>query len=340
MQSRIRKIALEEHFMTPGFEGYSETFTQHFAGQAERDLQRRLANLSDERICEMDAAGIELMVLSQTGPGVQVEKDPPLAARSAARSNDYLADAISHHPDRLAGFASLAMHDPAAASRELRRATRDLGFLGAMVHGHTLGTYYDSPAYDEFWETLQDLDVPLYLHPADAAVPPACFADHPVLSGAVWGWGVETGTHALRLLFSGVFDRFPRVRILLGHMGEGLPFYRWRFDSRFAVYSQGVELAGPPSSYFGRNIFVTTTGVCSPAVLTCVIEEMGADAVLWSVDYPYESALVAADFIEKAPLAAELRQQICSGNAERILRLTDRRRPLRHAGLAPAGDVL
>jgi len=340
MQSRIRKIALEEHFMTPGFEGYSETFTQHFAGQAERDLQRRLTNLSDERIHEMDAAGIELMVLSQTGPGVQVERDPQVAVQAAARSNDYLAEAISRHPARLAGFASLAMHDPQAASHELRRAIRDLGFLGAMVHGHTLGTYYDSPAYDEFWETLQDLDVPLYLHPADAAVLPVCFADHPVLSGAVWGWGVETGTHALRLLFSGVFDRFPEVRILLGHMGEGLPFYRWRFDSRFAVYSQGVELAGPPSSYFGRNIFVTTTGVCSPAVLSCVIEEMGADAVLWSVDYPYESALVAADFIEKAPLAHAVRQQICSGNAERILRLADRWPSLRHAGLVPASDVL
>jgi 2,3-dihydroxybenzoate decarboxylase len=331
MTSRIRKIALEEHFMTPGFEVYSQTFTQHFAAKAQSELYRRLADVSEVRLREMDKAGIEIMVLSQTGPGVQAETNPQIAACSAARSNDFLADAIARHPDRFAGFAALPMHSPNVAADELVRAVTKLGLRGAMVHGHTLGTYYDSRAYDPFWEAVQRLDVPLYLHPTDFPSMPASFDGHPELSGAVWGWGVETGTHALRLLFGGVFDRFPGLKIILGHMGEGLPFYRWRFDSRFAVYPHGVELGSAPSTYFGRNIFVTTTGVCSPAVLDCVIAEIGTDAVLFSVDYPYESIEVAADFIERASLDEESLRLVCHGNAERLLKLPGANVPVGNA---------
>jgi 2,3-dihydroxybenzoate decarboxylase len=319
--NRIRKIALEEHFMAPGFETYSQVFTKHMGSEAQAYLSSRLTDFDDVRLGEMDRAGIEVMVLSQTAPSVQAETDVQIAIRRAAENNDFLAGQIARNPKRYAGFASLSMHSPQSAVAELTRAVETLGFKGSLVNGHTNGTYYDNPEYDEFWECMQHLDVPLYLHPADPRPVPKAYEGHPELVGAVWGWGVETATHALRLLFGGVFDRFPRLKIILGHMGEGLPMLLWRFDSRFAVYSHGRQLALRPSEYFGRNIFITTSGVCSPAALTCSIEEMGADAVMFSVDYPYESIKIAADFIENAPMTDDVRERVCTRNAERILNL-------------------
>lgn len=318
---RIRKIALEEHFSTPGFQAYSKSFTQHIAPEVLADLGARLADFDELRLVEMDRAGIDYTILSQTGPSVQGERDSAVAVSRARESNDYLAAQIARHPSRFGGFATLAMHSPDAAVEELTRTVDTLGFKGALVNGHTFGTYYDDRAYDPFWARLQELDVPLYLHPTDAYVMPRVFDGHPELAGAAWGWGVETGTHALRLLFGGVFDRFPRVKLILGHMGEGLPFLRWRFDSRFAVYSHGVTLAHRPSEYFGRNILITTSGVCSAPSLVGAIGEMGADAVMFSVDYPYESTAAAADFIERAPLDGTTRQLVCHGNAARIFKL-------------------
>ncbi|SDV46328.1 amidohydrolase family protein [Chitinasiproducens palmae] len=318
---RIRKIALEEHFTAPGFQSYSKGFTQHIAPDVLRDLASRLADFDEQRIEEMDRAGIDFTILSQTGPSVQGETDPEVAIRRAAECNDFLARQIERRPSRFGGFATLPMHTAAGASRELTRAVQELGFKGALVNGHTLGTYYDDPAYDAFWATLQGLDVPLYLHPTDAFVSPRVLDGHPELTGATWGWGVETGSHALRLLFGGVFDRFPGVKLILGHMGEGLPFLRWRFDSRFAVYSHGVQLAKAPSAYIGSNIVITTSGVCSAPALLGAIGEMGPEAVMFSVDYPYESTALAADFIADAPLDDEVRALVCHGNAERLFRL-------------------
>ncbi|MDH2384291.1 amidohydrolase family protein [Bradyrhizobium sp. CER78] len=321
MSSRIRKIALEEHFMVPGFEEYSKVFTKHMDSAAQSRLSSQLKDFDDLRLDEMDRAGIDKVVLSQTGPSVQAEPNVDIAIRRAAEGNDYLARQVKRRPARYAGFASLAMHSPKAAADELTRAVEDLGFKGALVNGHTGGIYYDHPSYDAFWERMQHLDVPLYLHPTDPSLIPKAYDGHPELTGAVWGWGVETATHALRLLFGGVFDRFPRLKIILGHMGEGLPMLLWRFDSRFAVYPHGVQLARKPSEYFGRNIFITTSGVCSPAALTCALAEMGNDAVMFSVDYPYESTAIAADFIESTSIPEEVRAQVCSRNAERILKL-------------------
>jgi 2,3-dihydroxybenzoate decarboxylase len=322
MDNRIRKIALEEHFTMPGFEGYSRSFTQHLPPSVQEELARRLADFDELRLMEMDRAGIDLAVLSQTGPSVQGESDPGLAIRRARENNDFLARQIERHPKRFAGFASLAMHSAREAADELSRAVKVLGFKGALVNGHTNGTYYDDPAYDEFWDRMQALDVPLYLHPVvNPAQMPSSYAGHPELPGAMWGWGVEIATHALRLLFGGVFDRFPRLKVILGHMGEGMPILRWRFDSRFAAYSHGITLARPPSEYFGRNILITTSGVCSPAALSCAVDEMGAEAVMFSVDYPYESTAVAADFVERSPLSEEVRRLVCHGNAERLLKM-------------------
>jgi 2,3-dihydroxybenzoate decarboxylase len=316
-----RKIALEEHYMTPGLEGMSASFTSLMDQSAQDRLAQQLADFDDERLMRMDRFGIEKMILSQTAPGVQGEKDTARAIDMARMANDFLASQIARHPERYNGFAALAMQSPEAAAAELERAVTQLGFCGAMVNGHTQGRYYDDPAFDVIWQRLEALDLPLYLHPISASVQPEVFRGHPELQGAIWGWGVETGSHALRLLFGGVFDRFPNLKVILGHMGEGLPFMRWRFDSRFEVYSHGIKLARKPSEYFGRNIFITTSGVCSDATLLAAVGEMGEDAVMFSVDYPYESIDIACDFIEQAPLNASVKQKVCADNARRLMKL-------------------
>ncbi|MGH8237723.1 MAG: amidohydrolase family protein [Steroidobacteraceae bacterium] len=318
---RIRKIALEEHFMAPGFQPYSQSILQHMSPATVARLGSQLADFDRERLAEMDRASIDYVILSQTGPGVQAEPDASLAALRATENNDFLASRIELHRQRYGGFATLAMHDPEGAAAELERTVKQLGFKGALVNGHTRGVYYDGPAYDPLWERMQALDVPMYLHPADPFTQPRSLDGHPELAGAIWGWGVETATHALRLLFGGVFDRFPRLKLILGHMGEGLPPLRWRFDSRFAVYPHGITLERRPSEYIGSNILITTSGVCSHAALACAIAELGSHAVMFSVDYPYESTAVAADFIETAPLDEDSRRLVCHGNAERIFNL-------------------
>jgi 2,3-dihydroxybenzoate decarboxylase len=319
--TRIRKIAFEEHFMGAGFQNYSASFLKHIDPVQIAELGSRLSDFDDMRLAEMDAAGIDLAILSQSGPGVQAEPDAEVALRRARENNDFLASQVQRHPTRYAGFATLPMHDPETAAAELERCVNDLGFKGSLVNGHTNGVYLDEPKYDAFWERMQALDVPLYLHPTDAFIMPHAYNDHPEISRAAWGWGVETGTHTLRLLFAGVFDRFPDLKIVIGHMGEGLPYQRWRFDSRFAAYPHGITLQRKPSEYIGSNIVITTSGVCSPGALMGAIEEMGAEAVMFSVDYPYESSADAADFIEAAPLDEATRHLICHGNAERLFKL-------------------
>ncbi|GAA0501172.1 amidohydrolase family protein [Pigmentiphaga daeguensis] len=317
----LRKIALEEHFMMPGFETYSKAFLNFIDPATMKELGQRLADFDTLRLDEMDRAGIELVVLSQSGPGVQAELDTTLALRRARENNDFLAERIARRPDRYAGFAMLPMHDPLEAARELERCVKQLGFKGSLVNGHTLGRYYEGREYDPFWERMQELDVPMYLHPIDPWKPLHALDGAPVLAGASWGWGVETASHALRMVFGGVFDRFPRLKVILGHMGEGLPFQRWRFDSRFAAYPYGVSLQRRPSEYIGTNLLITTSGVCSHPTLVGAVGEMGVDAVMFSVDYPYESTEAAARFIDTAPLEPAQLEAICHGNAARILGL-------------------
>ncbi|MCA0243615.1 MAG: amidohydrolase family protein [Proteobacteria bacterium] len=315
------KIALEEHFSVPVFSEYAKAFTQHLPPDDRRELLARLDDFDEQRIADMDAGHVDYVILSQSAPGMQAEPDARLAQRLATENNDFLAERIAQHPRRFGGFAHLAMHDPAQAARELERTVRDYGFKGALINGHTCGRYYDDRAYDEFWARAEALDAPIYLHPANFAEVPALLQPVPVLQGATFGWSVETGGHALRLLFGGVFDRFPGLKLVLGHMGEFLPFMRWRFDSRFAAYPHGVTLRQPPSAYFRSNIYITTAGVCSAPTLLGAIGEMGADNVLFSVDYPYESTADACAFIDAAPLDAATRAQVCHGNARRLFKL-------------------
>jgi 2,3-dihydroxybenzoate decarboxylase len=210
---------------------------------------------------------------------------------------------------------------PREAASELERAVRQLGFKGALINGHTQGTYLDDARCLPFWERVAALDVPIYLHPANPMTIPAAFEGYPGLSQATFGWAAETGGHALRLVLSGLFDRFPSLTVILGHMGEALPFYLWRIGSRFKITEPKVALQEMPSEYIRRNIVVTTAGAFSPEPLRCAIDAMGLDRVLFSVDYPLEDSDAAAEFIETAPMSEAEREAICFRNPERVLRL-------------------
>lgn len=315
-----RKIALEEHFSTAALAKYVARPTRSDTMFAE--IERRLVDFDALRLETMDKAGIDLAVLSVTTPGVQAEQDTQTAIKLAQEANDLLATQVQKRPKRYAGFAHLAMQDAGAAATELQRAVEELGFKGALINGQTNGMYLDADMYLPFWERVQDLDVPVYLHPGDLVDHPAMFAGRPELNGPVWAWTVETGSHALRLVFGGTFKRFPKVKVILGHMGETLPYLLWRFDSRWQLaIGEDLPHDALPSSIIKRNILVTTAGVCDPAPLADAIAALGEDNVMFSVDYPYEDTPSAAAFIESAPVSEAVRAKLCHGNAEQILRL-------------------
>lgn len=317
-----KKIALEEAFTAPATAPYLE-ITLRVVPEANRPDFVGLLEDSDQRIQAMDDAGIDIFVLSQTSPGVQAEKDAAVAVQRARETNDWLQTQIQQHPDRYRGFAHLPMQDVTAAADELQRCVKDLGFLGAMINGNTNGTYLDDPCYYPFWERVVELDVPIYIHPANPLVQPYVLEGYPVMQGALWGWSVDNSSHFLRMLFSGLFDRYPELTIILGHMGETLPYFAWRIDSRYAVTKDMYTpvLKKQPSDYFRSNLIITTTGVCQDSSLQCAIAEMGEDRVLFSVDYPYEEAPQAAQWIETTPLTDDQREKICYRNAERVLRM-------------------
>jgi 2,3-dihydroxybenzoate decarboxylase len=267
----------------------------------------------------MDKAGIARSVLSISGPGVQAERDAAKATRLARQANDFLAAEIQKRPDRYAGFAHLAVQDPQAAADELERCMNDLKFCGAMINGHTNGLYLDHPSLAPVWERAEGLGTAIYLHPTDPLVPAPVLDGLPALRRATWEWGFETGSHALRLVFSGLFDRYPRARLILGHMGETLPYLLARFDSRAKLY--GVKLKAPPSHYIKRSIWVTVSGVFAAEPLYCAVSALGRDRVMFAADHPFENADEAGRFMDTVTLDAELRSEIARGNAEKLLGL-------------------
>jgi 2,3-dihydroxybenzoate decarboxylase len=315
----MKKIALEEHFMAPGLEEYWQSTMGDVAKPMYDHVSRRLSDFGELRLREMDEAGIEIAVLGLAGPGVQIEADAKLASRKAAQANDFLARVVRDNPKRYSGFAHLALQDPVSAGKELERCVRQLGFCGAMINGHTNGQYLDDPAVLPFWERAEALGALIYLHPADPVSPFPVLAGHKGLKRATWEWGVETGSHALRLVFGGLFDRFPRAQLALGHLGETLPFLLWRFDSRAKLY--GVKLARRPSDYIRENIVVTTSGMFSAEPLNCCISGLGADRVMFSADYPFEAIEEAAHFMDTVPLDERVRADIAFNNAKKILGL-------------------
>ena len=211
------------------------------------------------------------------------------------------------------------MQDPRGAADEIERCMRELKFCGAMINGHTHGQYLDHPSLYPFWERAEALGAPIYIHPTDPVAPSPALEGVAGLRRATWEWGFETGSHALRLVFSGHFDRFPRAKLMLGHLGETLPFLLWRFDSRAKLY--GIKLAKPPSDYIKQNIVVTTSGMCSAEPLNCTLAALGKDRIMFGADYPFESAQEAGEFLDHVPLAEPLRHDIASGNAARYLGL-------------------
>src|SRR5580692_10803972 len=257
----VPKIALEEHFLSPGLIDYWRPTMSEVPRERAEYFFRNLTDFGELRLKSMDDAGIARAVLSIAGPGVQAERDAAKATRQARESNDFLAQAIAKRPDRYSGFAHLAMQDAKGAADELERCVRELKFCGAMINGHTFGQYLDHPSLHPFWERAEALGAPIYIHPTDPISPSPALEGVAGLRRATWEWGFETGSHALRLVFSGLFDRFPRAKVMLGHLGETLPFLLWRFDSRAKLYN--IKLAKEPSDYIRQNITVTTSGMCS-----------------------------------------------------------------------------
>jgi 2,3-dihydroxybenzoate decarboxylase len=315
----VKKIALEEHFLSPGFEDYWKPTVGDVDPAIYKQVVARLSEFGEARLTAMDRAGIARSVLSIAGPGVQAERDAKTADRNARAANDFLAGEIQKRPGRYSGFAHLPMQDPIAAADELARCLGELKFAGAMINGHTNGQYLDHPSLYPFWERAQALGAAIYLHPTDPVTPSPALDGCNGLRRATWEWGFETGSHALRLVFGGHFDRFPRAKVILGHLGETLPYLLWRFDSRAKLY--GIKLAKPPSQYIKDNFMVTTSGMCSAEPLTCATSALGHDHVMFAADYPFESSDEAAHFIDSVPLDDKVRNDICRNTAARLLKL-------------------
>jgi hypothetical protein len=318
-------IALEEHFWTP--ELAASPGTGPLARPDGARLDERLRDLGLDRIADMDAAGIDVQVLSHVQPAAQgLAGDHGITA--ARKANDDLAGAIARHPDRLAGFATLPTSDPAGAAAELERAARSLGLVGGIVHS-TLGTngvFLDDERFEPLLAAFEDLDVPLYLHPASA---PADVAG--VLFGGLkpgvaarlatnaWGWHAEAGLHALRLVASGAFERHPGLKLIIGHCGEMVPFMLARVDEMLPPEITGLPY--PPSTYVQRNVWVTTSGMFSLPPVLCSIAVLGVDRVLFSVDYPFAANLDGRRLLDALPLSPVDQAKVAGGNAARLLRL-------------------
>ena len=321
------KIALEEHFgaTDPNIVEQSAT---HFSAGAWPEHREMLLDIHQARLRMMDECGIEKAVLSLLAPGIQSLHEIRQAVDWARRLNDYAAVQVSRRPDRFASFAALPMQDPDAATAELTRAVADLGMAGALVNGFSqVGdeqtiVYLDDPRYAGFWATVAQLGVPVYLHPRDPlpGTSPQ-YEGHPWLYGSAWAFSVETGTHALRLMGSGLFDRHPGIMIILGHLGELLPFNIWRTDHRLAVAPRGLEVKRTFGHYLRTNFFLTTSGNFRTPALLNTLQEVGADRLLFSTDYPFENMREAAAWFDQLELNENDLIKIARTNAQRLLRL-------------------
>ncbi len=319
------KIGLEEHF---AIEETLEDSRQFMPAEFWGELRARLLDIHEKRVAFMDRHGIEKMMLSLNAPTVQAIADARRAADIARRANDCLAAQVSRRSDRFAGLAALPMQDPEIAARELERCVRDLGFRGALVNGFSqvggedTSVYYDLPQYWPFWEHVEKLGVPFYLHPREPLPSQRrMYEGHPWLMGPVWAFAAETAVHALRLMASGLFDRYPRLQIILGHLGEGLPASLWRADHRIRKSPRGIPAQRPLRDYFCSNFWVTTSGNLSTPTLIGAILEIGADRILFSTDYPFEEVGEAAEWFDGLPISEPDRQKIGRLNSLRLFRL-------------------
>ena len=301
-------VTLEEHYSHPDL-----------LGTIPKALGEALLDLGERRLREMDEAGIDLQVLSHFPSGPQ-NLEPERAIDLARRTNELIQRAIETHPGRFAGFAALPLTAPAAAVAELRRAVREFGFKGAMLHGRGAGVPLDDRRFWDIFAEAESLDVPIYLHPDEspAAVVEAYYSQYPALLGPGWAYTVETATQALRLMLSGVFDAHPKLKILLGHLGESLPFSIVRCDANI---NRRVSLKRPLQEYFHDHFWLTTAANFSNPALTCCLMEMGVDRILFSIDWPFAANVAGRKFIDAAPISAHDRTKILGANAVALLRL-------------------
>jgi 2,3-dihydroxybenzoate decarboxylase len=328
MLDLYRRLLADRTLDDPGF---ASLWGFYLGSQSPRAIAiiERLQDLGERRLGDMDESGIDLQILSLTSPGVQVF-DVATACAIARDANDELASAIASHPDRYAGLAAAAPQDPAAAAKEIERGVRGLGLKGVILNSHTQGEYLDDPKFWPIFEACEALGVPVYLHPntpSKAMIAPFVEAG---LDGAIYGFGVETGLHLLRIIVRGVFDRFPGLRIVVGHCGEALPFWLFRLDymHRATIASSRYPFMKPlqrrPSEYLRENVYVTTSGMpWEPAILFCR-SVLGADRVMYAMDYPYQfvrDEVLASDRLALAP--AE-KKEFFQGIAERVFGLASR----------------
>jgi 2,3-dihydroxybenzoate decarboxylase len=317
---RPQVIAIEEHFWDPNI---SATYGTLDAMRGTPHNRERLHDLGELRLKEMDEAGIDIQVLSHGAPAAQW-LDPETSVRLARAANDRAFETVQERPDRFAAFATLPTPDPEAAADELERSVTRLGFKGAMVHCTTNGVFFDDRRFWPIFERAEALDVPLYVHPAEPhpAVVDVYYRDYiqqyPGFLTAGWGFTVETATQAIRLVLSGVFDAYPGVKIILGHLGEAIPFSLWRIN-------QALSRVGNSSiafrDYFCEHFYIPTSGFFSTPALTCCIMEMGTDHILFSIDYPFVANPPGTKWINDLQLNPEDKLKILNGNAKRLLKM-------------------
>jgi 2,3-dihydroxybenzoate decarboxylase len=320
---RYRKL-LSDGYDDPGF----RSLWGFYSGESPRAtaLLERIQDLGERRLRDMDDTGIALQILSLTAPGVQVFGAPE--ATALARSfNDQLAAAIATHPGRFAGLAAIAPQDPAGAALELERAVGKLGLKGAIVNSHTRGEYLDDPKFWAIFEAAEHLNVPVYIHPA---TPPksmiAPFLERG-LDGAIFGFAVETGLHLLRIVLAGVFDRFPKLRVVAGHLGEGLPYWLFRVDFMHGKmvdakrYASVQKLRKRPSDYIKENMYFTTSGMAWEPPILYAQSVMGVDHVLYAMDYPYQFVPEEVGVTDRLPIGAADKKKLYQTNAEKLFSL-------------------
>lgn len=336
------RIATEEAFAPPemidiyrhilskedadiGFRGLMGFYMSSPSDRA-RHIMNCLTDMDELRLRHMDDAGIDVQVLALTSPGVQV-METAVAVEYSRQANDYLADAIKRHPTRLAGMIAVAPQDPAAAANEIERGVNKLGMNAVVINSHTKGEYLSDKKFWDIFAAAEAFDVPIYLHPN--ALPPKMYEPfHECgLDGAIYGFGVETGLHALRIITAGVFDRFPRLKMILGHMGEALPFWAYRLDYmhgatvRSKRYESVKPLKRKPSEYLRENFYITNSGVAWEPAIKFTQQFMGADRVLYAMDYPYQYAPEEVGLLDKMDMSLEDKKKFFQLNAQALFKL-------------------
>lgn len=332
---KYRRIATEEAFAIPEqMEAQRELIanTQEydpdlFLWKVQTDpngpVHNRLIDLYEMRMREMDKYDVDMHLLALTSTGVQM-MDADRAVAVAEIGNDRLHEAIQRHPDRFTGLATIAVQDPPRAVKEIERAIKKLKLNGIMINSHTNGEYLSEQKYWPILEAIEDLNVALYIHPR-APIPlmaKAYRTDH--LEHAIWGYQAETGLHGLRLITGAVFDQFPKLQVVLGHMGEGIPYWLYRLDfmyGRVKIDFGRRKLKLTPSEYFKRNFYITTSGMNWEPTLKFCIEALGADRIMWAIDYPYQDHPDAVEFMDAARISEKDKQAIYHGNAERVFKI-------------------